>query len=86
MFFPVGLSSLLITGWYSLWDLWDFSVFGDAIDQAFSRIASEGNYYGIVPILPLGDTWYGASKAAVALPSTRSAAGTLIRRPLSGCR
>jgi len=41
---------------HRFWELWDFSNFSTAIDAAFSKIAAQGSYYGVIPILPLSDT------------------------------
>src|SRR5262245_50746266 len=41
---------------HRFWELWDFSAFAHAIDAAFATIAGDGNYYGVIPIVPLGDT------------------------------
>jgi hypothetical protein len=38
------------------WEEWDFSVFASDIDNAFNAIHSQGNYQGVMLLMPLGDT------------------------------
>lgn len=41
---------------HQFWDLWDFTNFADAIDAVFERIAAQGQYTGVIPLITLGDT------------------------------
>ncbi len=41
---------------HRFWEEWDFSNFSQAIDASFATIATQGNYYGIMLLMPLADS------------------------------